>query len=120
MESPAAPHAVPAVRPAQPGDYHVPRRAIRVSTPRELHAALARSRRSTIVLAPGTYESRRPFLNPHGHHIYAARRGRVVLRAGLSLGGNSGRGGALVRGVVLDIDDQRRMVDGAAIAVWGT
>lgn len=120
MESPAAPHAVPAVRPAQPGDYHVPRRAIRVSTPRELHAALARSRRRTIVLAPGTYESRRPFLNPHGHHIYAARRGRVVLRAGLSLGGNSGRGGALVRGVVLDIDDRRRMVDGAAIAVWGT
>jgi hypothetical protein len=119
-ESPAAPHAVPAVRPAQPAGYHVPRSATRVSTPHELHAALARGRRSTIVLAPGTYESRRPFLNPHGHHLYARRRGRAVLRAGLSLGGNSGRAGALVRGVVLDIDDRRRTVDGAAIAVWGT
>jgi hypothetical protein len=120
MESPAAPHAVPAVRPAQPGSYHVPRSAIRVSSSRELHAALALARRRAIVLARGSYESRRPFLNPHGHHIYAARRGRAVLRAGLSLGGNSGRPGALVRGVVLDIDDRRRTVGGAAIAVWGT
>ncbi len=71
------------------------------------------------MLAAGAYESRRPFLNPHGHGIYAARRGRAVLRAGLSLGGNAGRPGALVRGVVVDIDDVRRTVDGAAIAVWG-
>ena len=58
--------------------------------------------------------------DPHGHRIYAARRGRAVLRAGVSLGGNTGRPGALVRGVVVDIDDARRTVDGAAIAVWGT
>ena len=120
MESPAAPHAVPAVRPAPPAGYRVPRSAIRVSTPDELHAALAGGRRRAIVLAAGTYESRRPFLNPHGHHIYAARRGRAVLWAGLSLGGNSGRPGALVRGIVLDVEDRRRTVDGAAIAVWGT
>ena len=116
----AAPVAVPAVRPAAPAGYRVPRSAIRVSTAIELHAALARGRRRAIVLAPGTYESRRPFLNPHGHHLYAARRGRAVLRAGLSLGGNSGRAGAVVRGVVIDIEDRRRTVDGAAIAVWGT
>jgi hypothetical protein len=120
MESPAAPHAVPAVRPAPPGGYRVPRGAIRVSTARELHAALALRQRRAIVLAPGTYESRRPFLNPHGHHVYAARRGRAVLRAGLSLGGNNGRPGGLVRGLVFDIEDPRRTVDGAAIAVWGT
>jgi hypothetical protein len=120
MESPAAPHAVPAVRPAAPGGYRVPRKAIRVSTSRELHAALALRTRRTIVLVRGGYDSRRPFLNPHGHHVYAARRGRAVLRAGLSLGGNSGRPGALVRGVLIDIDDRRRTVDGAAIAVWGT
>jgi hypothetical protein len=118
-ESPAAGRTAPPVRPAPPERYHVPRGAIRVSTSRQLHAALASAARRTIVLAAGVYESRRPFLNPYGHGIYAARRGRAVLRAGLSLGGNTGRPGALVRGVVVDIDDARRTVDGAAIAVWG-
>ncbi len=119
-ESPAAGRTAPPVRPAAPAGYRVPHRAIRVSTSRQLHAALARAARSTIVLARGAYESRRPFLNPHGHRVYAARRGRAVLRAGLSLGGNAGRPGGLIRGVVVDIDDPRRTVDGAAIAVWGT
>jgi hypothetical protein len=119
-DSPAAGRTAPPVRPAPPARYHVPRGAIRVSTSRQLHAALANAARRPIVLAAGAYESRRPFLNPHGHGIYAARRGRAVLRAGVSLGGNTGRPGALVRGVVVDIDDARRTVDGAAIAVWGT
>jgi hypothetical protein len=119
-DSPAAMRSAPPARTAPPARYRVPRGALRVSTSRQLHAALARSRRTTIVLRAGSYESRRPFLNPHGHALYAARRGRAVLRAGLSLGGNAGRPGALVRGVVVDIDDTRRTVDGAAIAVWGT
>ena len=72
------------------------------------------------MLANGSYSSRRPFLNPFGHHLYAARLGRAVLRAGLSLGGNVGDGGGLVRGVVVDVSDRRRTVGGAAIAVWGT
>jgi hypothetical protein len=118
-ESPAAMRPLDPVKPAVPARYRVPRGAIRVSTSRELHAALARARRTTIVLAAGTYRSRRPFLNPHGHHIYATRRGRAVLRAGLSLGGNAGRGGALVRGLVVDVADPQRTVDGAAVAVWG-
>jgi hypothetical protein len=118
-ESPAALRPAPVVRPAPPAHYRVPRHATRVSTSRQLRAALARHARTTIVLAPGTYESRHPFLNPAGHRIYAARPGRAVLRAGLSLGGNSGRPGAVVRGVVLDIADPSRTVDGAAIAVWG-
>lgn len=119
-ESPAAVQAAPPVRPAPPGGYEVPRHAVRVTSARRLRAVLAHRGRTAIVLAPGSYSSRRPFLNPHGHHIYAARRGRVVLRAGLSLGGNAGRGGALVRGLVIDVRDARRTVDGAAIAVWGT
>ena len=119
-ESPAAGRIAPPVRPAQPARYRVPRGAVRVSTSRQLHAALARTARTAIVLAAGAYESRRPFLNPHGHRLYAARRGRAVLRAGLSLGGNAGRPGAVVRGVVVDVDDARRTVGGAAIAVWGT
>ena len=119
-EAPAAGRIAPPVRPAPPARYRVPPGAIRISSSRQLHAALASDARRSIVLAAGAYNSRRPFLNPHGHHIYAARRGRAVLRAGLSLGGNTGRSGALVRGVVVDIDDARRTVDGAAIAVWGT
>jgi hypothetical protein len=119
-ESSAAIRSPPPVRPAPPAHYRVPRGALRVSTSQELRSALARTARTTIVLAAGAYESRRPFFNPHGHAVYAARRGRAVLRAGLSLGGNAGRPGAVVRGLVVDVDDRRRTVDGAAIAVWGT
>jgi hypothetical protein len=112
--------AAPPARPAPPARYHVPRRAIRVSTGNELRAALAARSRRAIVLAPGTYRGTRPFLNEHGHRLYAARLGRSVLRAGLSLGGNAGRGGGTVRGVVVDVGDPSRTVGGAAIAVWGT
>jgi hypothetical protein len=107
------------VPPAAPRGYRVPHGARRVSTSQELRAALASHRPRNIVLAPGTYESRAPFLNPWGHHVYSARLGAAVLRAGLSLGGNDGRPGALVRGVVVDVDDPARTVEGAAIAVWG-
>ena len=85
-----------------------------------LREALRRHARTAIVLAPGAYRGRRPFLNPSGHRLYAARPGRAVLRAGLSMGGNSGPGGGLVRGLVVDVGDARRTVEGAAIAVWGT
>jgi hypothetical protein len=43
-----------------------------------------------------------------------------VLRVGLSLGGNAGRPGGLVRGIVFDVHDPAKTVDGAEIAVWGT
>ena len=106
--------------PRRPERYRVPRAAVRVSTSQAFRRALVARRRTSIVLAPGSYRSRRPFLNPHGHHIYSARLGRAVLRAGLSLGGNDGPGGGLVRGVVIDVDEPQRTVDGAAVAVWGT
>jgi hypothetical protein len=108
------------LQPAAPAGYHVPRGAVRVDSARELRAALAAHRRTSIVLEPGVYAGRRPFLDPHGHHLYSAKLGRAVLHAGLSLGGNFGPGGGLVRGVVVDVGDRRRTVDGAAIAVWGT
>jgi hypothetical protein len=106
--------------PARPERYRAPQAAVTVSTSKAFRRALAARRRTSIVLAPGTYRSRRPFLNPRGHRIYSARLGQAVLRAGLSLGGNEGPGGALVRGVTFDVADPRRAVDGAAIAVWGT
>jgi hypothetical protein len=118
-QSSAAWRAAPVITPAPPARYRVPRGAIRVSSSSELHAALARRERTSIVLAPGSYPSREPFLNPNGHRLFGARRGRAVLRAGLSLGGNTGQPGAVVRGLVIDIDDPHRTVEGAAIAVWG-
>jgi hypothetical protein len=106
--------------PKRPARYRVPHGAVRVSDSEAFRRALAARTPTSIVLAPGSYGGRRPFFNPHGHRIYSARLGRAVLRAGLSLGGNDGPGGGLVRGVVVDVDDPRRTVDGAAIAVWGT
>ena len=106
--------------PLPPSTYRVPEGAMRVSTSAELRAALARRHARRIVLAPGTYRSPRPFLNPHGHRLYAARLGTVVLEAGLSLGGNEGRGGGLVRGIVFDVKTRSGTVDGAIIEVWGT
>lgn len=110
--------AGPPVRVAPPRSYRRPG-GIRVSNASQLHAALQSPRRRTIVLRSGVYDSDRPFLNPHGHRIYAASLGRAVLRAGISLGGNTGRGGGLVRGVVVDVADPNRTVEGAGIAVWG-
>ena len=111
---------VAAVRPAAPASYRVPRGAVNVSSASELRTALASRRRRAIVLAAGTYGGTSAFANPHGHRLYAARRGRAILTAGLSLGGNRGPGGGLVRGLVFDVRDPRRTVDGAAILVWGT
>jgi len=105
--------------PRAPRAYRAPRRAVRVSTSAQLRAALALRARTSIVLAPGRYDGTRPFLNPHGHRLYAARRGTAVLRSGLSLGGNAGRGGAVVRGLVVDVRDRGRTIDGAAIEIWG-
>ena len=119
-ESGARPPALAHVRPDRPAAYRVPAHAVRVGSGRALRAALAAHERRAIVLASGTYRGRRPFLNPAGHRLYAARPGRAVLRAGLSMGGNFGPGGGLVRGVVVDVGDRRRTVEGAAIAVWGT
>jgi exopolysaccharide biosynthesis polyprenyl glycosylphosphotransferase len=125
----ARPAPAPAQRPAlrpfvtpprPPAAYRVPAGAIRVSTPAQLRAALAHHTARRIVLAAGTYRSPRPFLNPFGHRLYAAKRGAVVLKAGLSLGGNHGRGGGLVRGVVFDVDSRSSTVAGAIVAVWGT
>jgi hypothetical protein len=111
---------VPAVHPAPPARYRVPRGAVKVSSAAELRQALARRSRRAIVLAPGTYGGGRPFGNMYGHRLYGEKLGKAVLTAGVSLGGNRGRGGGLVRGLVIDVRDGRRTVDGAAIAVWGT
>jgi hypothetical protein len=98
----------------------VPRGAVVVSTSAQLREALRRPRPTDIVLADGVYGGARAFLNPYGHRLYAARLGGAVLRAGLSIGGNSGRRGGLVRGVVFDVRDAAKTVEDAEVAVWGT
>ena len=112
--------AGPAVHPRRPRRYRAPRRdVIRVAGSSALRAALARHTARTIVLAPGTYRGRRPFVNAHGHRLYAARRGTARLTAGISLGSNAPVRGALVRGLVVDVDRAGGAFDGAAISVWG-
>lgn len=108
------------VRPLPPSPYVVPRDAVRVRTSAQLTRALKRTQRTDVALADGVYGGSRPFLNPHGHHLYAARLGGAVLTVGLSLGGNAGRPGGLVRGIVFDVRDPAKTADGAEIVVWGT
>jgi hypothetical protein len=108
------------VRPMPPSRYVVPPGAVRVTTSAELTRALKRTRPTNIALADGVYRGPGPFLNPNGHRLYAAHLGGAVLRAGLSLGGNAGRPGALVRGLVFDVRDPAKTVEGAVISVWGT
>ena len=117
---PDPPGGAAAFHPAAPAPYRVPAGAVSVSSASELTKALTGRSRRAIVLAPGTYGSERPFTNPNGHELYAARLGTAILTAGLSLGGHHGPGGGLVRGLVIDVRDARRTVDGAGIAVWGT
>ena len=109
----------PGIEPRPPGAYPLPDRAVHVDSARELRAALRHRRARAIVLAPGTYGGARPFLNPHGHRLYAAEPGAARLTTGLSLGSNASIRGALVQGLVFDIASARRAFDNAAITVWG-
>jgi hypothetical protein len=106
--------------PNAPAGYRVPRNAVRVSSSAQLVAALANPRPSEIVLARGVYDNARPFLNPFGHRIYAARSGKAVVRAGMSIGAPTGASGAQVRGVVFDVRDRAKTVNGAIVEVWGS
>jgi hypothetical protein len=116
---PKAPRPDP-VRPLAPSSYDVPAGALRVRNSAQLVNALRRTSPTTIVLADGLYGGPGPFLNPHGHRLFARRLGGAVLTVGLSLGGNDGRQGALVRGIVFDVRNPEKTVEGAAISVWGT
>ena len=114
---PTAPLPAP---PQPPATYRLPAATVRVTNSAQLRAALAHHKARRIVLAAGIYRNPGPFLNPYGHRLFAEKLGAVVLKAGLSLGGNHGRGGGLVRGVHFDVDSPSRTVAGAIIAVWGT
>jgi len=112
--------AVTVKRPVAPSAYRLPRRALRVSSSRQLLAALADRRRETIVLAPGRYDSSRPFFDRDGDRLYAAAPGKAVLEAGIVLGSNEGPAGASLRGLRFSVSVRAKTFDGAIVHVWGS
>jgi hypothetical protein len=111
--------AASVVAPRPPRPYRLPAHAVRVSSARELVAAL-RQGRKTIVLDDGTYGLRRGyFVDWAGSSLYARHLGRAVLTAGLVVGGKRGRGGAIVRGLAFRITDPAATFQSSALNVWG-
>ena len=86
-------------------------------TSSELRAALERPTPTTIVLRSGTYDGDRAFVNGYGHRLYAGSLGKALLTAGLRLGTRDERPGGLVRGVVFDVRDHAKTVDGVTVLV---
>jgi hypothetical protein len=103
-----------------PAAYRAPRGALVVHNSRQLDRALAHSRRTNIVLAPGIYRHRGPFYVRDGKRLYAARLGAAVLKAGVVLGAPSGRAFPLLRGLLIDVRNRSETLDGDAIHVWGS
>jgi len=114
----AVPNAPAGVRPTPPRKYWIRRPVVRVRTAMQLQAALARGAPARIVLRPGLYDADSPFLNANGHAIYSETVGRAILTAGVSMG-NDGGGAGLLQGVVIDVSDYSKTVDGVAVAVRG-
>jgi hypothetical protein len=112
--------AVKVKRPIPPSPYRLPRRALRVSSSRQLIAALADRRPEAIVLASGSYDNGGPFFDRDGDRIYASAPGKVVLKAGIVLGANEGPGGAAIRGLVFSVANSSKTFDGAIVHVWGS
>jgi hypothetical protein len=119
-EEDRAKQVAPTVSVAPPSQYQVPTGALHVRSAAGLRRALLRTRPTDIVLADGFYGGHAPFSNANGHRLYAAHRGAAVLLAGLSLGANSGPAGARVQGLLFDVRDPKKTVDGAELLIWGT
>jgi hypothetical protein len=105
--------------PTPPSSYSIPSGAVVVSNSAGLNSALSGSARD-IVLADGTYDNSEPFENRSGHRLYAQHLGGAVLKAGLVMGGNGGSTGGLVQGVVFDVSNSAKTLNGAIVHIWGT
>lgn len=106
--------------PAPPRRYRLPRGAIWVSNAAQLRRALSRYVSRDIVLRNGFYGGAEPFPNRGGDRLWAQTLGGAVFGAGISMGGNSGPGGGLIRGVAFDVEDDASTLKSGIIAVWGT
>jgi hypothetical protein len=105
--------------PVAPTGYDLPAGALVVRTSDELAAALAAPTPADVVLAPGVYDHPEPFVNLHGHRLFAEQPGQVVLRAGLVVGGHARVREAWVQGIVFDIADSERTLGSAILHLWG-
>jgi hypothetical protein len=106
------------VQPAAPSRYSVPRPFVRVRTASQLRAVLRRRTPTRIVLERGVYDAEQAFADENGHSIYAARLGQAVLTAGIRVGSPDDRGtGGVLQGLVIDVRDQSKTVDGVALSV---
>ncbi|HAF09069.1 MAG TPA: hypothetical protein DCK98_03170 [Chloroflexi bacterium] len=117
---PAPPAGTDAALVAAPSGYSLPAGAIRVANSAALISALEGSVPRDIVLADGVYDNSEPFYNVTGHRLYSATLGGAVLRAGISMGGNWGAGGGLLRGLTFDVSDPAKTLGNAIVAVWGS
>jgi hypothetical protein len=117
---PAPPAGIDAAPVAAPSGYSLPAGAIAVANSAALISALEGSVPRDIVLADGVYDNSEPFYNVTGHRLYSATLGGAVLRAGISMGGNYGTGGGLLRGLTFDVSDPAKTLANAIISVWGT
>lgn len=87
--------------------------------------ALGRTTPQTIVLGDGSYTTSGTgsensyFAARVGHRIYARKRGRAILKAGIAFGGNSGAGGGELHGLTFDISDEKATEDSSAVHTWG-
>jgi O-antigen ligase len=114
------PANIDAVPVAAPGGYSLPAGAVRVADSSALISALEDSSPRDIVLADGVYDNSTPFYNVTGHRLYAATLGGAVLRAGISMGGNWGAGGGLLRGLTFDVSDPAKTLGNSIVSVWGS
>ena len=72
------------------------------------------------MLKNGSYDSVEPFYNSGGNRLWAQTLGGAVLHAGISMGGQWGPGGGLVRGITFDVTSPARTLENSIIHVWGT
>jgi parallel beta helix pectate lyase-like protein len=116
------PAAIPRIArpPVPPQKYRLPQHAIWVSNSAQLRRALSRYTSRDIILRNGVYDGSEPFSNSRGDRLYAQTLGRAVFGAGISLGGSSGPGGGLVRGIAFDVQDASKTLGSSIIHVWGT
>jgi hypothetical protein len=117
LTSRGAPSKLPAA-PAPPSSYALPSGAAIVSSSAGLIDALARTEPRDIVLADGSYDNARPFVNTSGHRVYAEHQGRARLSAGFVLGGSAG--GAVLKGLAFDVNRPAQTFRNAIVYVRGT
>ena len=99
LASPPSPTSRLAIPPIAPQRYRLPRPAIWLSNGGQLRRALARYTSRAIILRNGFYGGSQPYSNPGGDRLYAQALGKAVVGAGIVMGGLSGPGGGVIRGL---------------------